>query len=389
MKRGTRGMGSVYKRGDTWWVSYYHQGTQRRESSGSTRRPVAVALLKRRHEELGKGRPAREAEKVLLSDLKALVVADYRVNDRRSAKRLEQSWANLVGFFGEREKAIAVTPQRLAAYLTARTDEGAAPATVKNELAALKRAFNLARKNGVLLPNEVPAAFPTITPSNARSGFFERGEHEAVRAALPLDEGDVAEFLYWTGWRKNEALGLQWRNVDEAAGVIRIEKTKNGDARTLPYASLPALEALVKHRREVTDAVQKRRGMVVSYVFHRNGEPIRYFRRSWISACVKAGLGVEEMAPDVTNTRGKVRKGRIIRKVAYRIPHDYRRSAARNLSRAGVPERVIMQLCGWKTRSVFDRYRIVAERDLADGLARLAEAPPVGAAKVARHVGGQ
>jgi hypothetical protein len=58
------------------------------------------------------------------------------------------------------------------------------------------------------------------------------------------------------------------------------------------------------------------------------------------------------------------------------IPHDYRRSAARNLSRAGVPERVIMQLCGWETRSVFDRYRIVAERDLAEGLARLAESAP-------------
>lgn len=54
-------MGSVYQRGGVWWVAYYHQGVQRRESSGSTKRPVAVALLKRRHEELGKGRPAREA----------------------------------------------------------------------------------------------------------------------------------------------------------------------------------------------------------------------------------------------------------------------------------------------------------------------------------------
>jgi integrase len=64
------------------------------------------------------------------------------------------------------------------------------------------------------------------------------------------------------------------------------------------------------------------------------------------------------------------------KRVAFRIPHDYRRSAMRNLSRSGVPERVIMQLCGWKTRSVFDRYRIVAERDLAEGLARLAAAEP-------------
>jgi integrase len=367
VKRGTRGMGRVFQRGGVWWIAYYYGGTERRESSRSTRRPVAVALLKRRHQELAQGRPASEAAKVLLSDLKGLIVADYSLNGRRSAKRLGQSWAHLAGFFGATEKAIAITATRLASYVTTRSEEGAAPATIKNELAALKRAFNLARKTGTLLAHEMPAAFPTITPTNARSGFFERGEHDAVRAALPRDEGDVAEFLFWSGWRKQEALQLRWADVDRGAQVIRIEKTKNGTARTLPYGALPALLELIDARHKHREEIQEKRGMVVSRVFNRNGEPIRYFRRAWISACIAAGLGVVVKDDD----------GNVIERRALRIPHDYRRSAARNLSRAGVPERVIMAVCGWKTRSVFDRYNIVNEADISAGLARLAAAPPV------------
>jgi integrase len=339
-------MGRVYLRGGVWWISYYHAGKEQREP-GSRKKAAAVKLLKRRHEELGKGRSLREAEKVLLTDLKALIEADYKINDRRSGKRLTQSWAHLVEFFGKDERAINITAPRLALYLTRRSDEGARPATIKNELAALKRAFNLARKSGTLLPNEVPAAFPTIAPSAARQGFFEREQHEAVKAALSSDVAAVAEFMFWSGWRRGEALGLRWSNVDMGAGIIRIETSKNREARTLPFAALPILAELIAERRAVTDVVQQQRGMIVSHVFHRNGAPIHHFRRSWITACRKAGC-------------------------PGRIPHDYRRSAARNLSRAGVPEPVIMQLCGWKTRSVFDRYRIVAERELAEGLARLA-----------------
>lgn len=370
MKRNARGMGRVYQRGDVWWIQYSHNGVKHRESAGHDEkgrphgRPVAVELLKQRQQEAGKGRPHGEAVKVTLADLKTRIEADYVRQERRSGKRLGQLWAHLADYFDEDEPAVKIDTARVDDYVTARLAEGAARGTVKNEINALRRAFRLALEKKVLLADEIPV-FPTIRTSAPRQGFFEREEHERVRLALPPDEGDVAEFLYWIGWRTSEAKGLRWSDVNQVAGVIRIEDTKTGEPRTLPYAVLPALADLIAHRRAVTDAVQRKRGMKVNHVFHRNGEPIRYFRRSWTSACIEAGLGQEIRDPAT---------GRLVRKVAGRLPHDYRRSAARNLSRHGVPESVIMKLCGWKTRSVFDRYRIVVERDLVEGLSKLGAA---------------
>jgi integrase len=95
---------------------------------------------------------------------------------------------------------------------------------------------------------------------------------------------------------------------------------------------------------------------IVRWVFHRNGKPIRTSKGAWKTACVNTGL-------------------------PGRIPHDFRRTAVRNLVRAGVPERVAMMMTGHKTRSVFERYNIVSEADLQDAARKLDVAAIAAAAK--------
>ena len=76
------------------------------------------------------------------------------------------------------------------------------------------------------------------------------------------------------------------------------------------------------------------------YVFHRNGRRLDRFDDEWCAAAAAVGLASLKF-------------------------HDLRRSAARNFRRAGTPESVVMALGGWKTRSMFLRYDITDERDLA------------------------
>ncbi len=112
------------------------------------------------------------------------------------------------------------------------------------------------------------------------------------------------------------------------AGIIRIDDSKNGEPRTLPYRALSQLEAVIGAQRERTSALEQAKGIIVRHVFHRAGKPVRDFRRAWVKACVAACLGRED----------KNAQGKIIRRVAFRMIHDTRRGAARNMSRAGAPK---------------------------------------------------
>src|SRR5439155_4298223 len=88
----------------------------------------------------------------------------------------------------------------------------------------------------------------------------------------------------------SEVQRLTWAQVDFQAGVVRLElrSTKNDEGRTFPFDALPALQRLLKRQRARTTALERTTGRIIPHVFHRDGQPVRYFRRAWRSALDRA-----------------------------------------------------------------------------------------------------
>ena len=158
-----------------------------------------------------------------------------------------------------------------------------------------------------------------------------------------MDCQDVLDFGYHSGWRRGEILRLEWRDVDRARKVIRLrhELSKNRDGRLLVLAG-PLVEVIERRWHG--------RVLGCPFVFHVTRPADRRLAEN-------VGAGVQAA------------------KLPGKLFHDLPRTVVRNLVRAGVPERVAMGITGHRTRSVFDRYNIVDERDLGQASARLCRGP--------------
>jgi hypothetical protein len=130
---------------------------------------------------------------------------------------------------------------------------------------------------------------------------------------------------------------------DRAAIRLSVAQTKGKKARTLPVYG--DMERWLKHQKET--CLDGR-----PWVFHGSmNRPVDNHLNGWVDVCKRAGLD-----------------GLLF--------HDLRRSAVRNMTRAGIADTIAMSISGHKTRAVFDRYNIVSEADVqgaADKLEQYAE----------------
>jgi integrase len=229
-------------------------------------------------------------------------------------------------------------------------------ATINRSLSTLRSMYGQFAKGFPkrLRQGEIPS-MPRIAADesdNVGQGFVTPDVYEKIYNAMPVTLQPLTQFLYYSGMRSGAAKQITWNMVEwekasgkqVAVGVkLPAWLMKNREDYILPLAGplTPIAETLSRAGFRTVDLP----------IFTSTN-----FRRVWNKVCSKLGLGV--LDPKTQEYIGL-------------RPHDFRRSAARNLIRAGVAQSVAQKVTGHKSARMFDRYNISDTTDMADALVKV------------------
>ncbi len=329
----TRGLpsGSIYLRGNIYWLKYYVPGKPKpvRISSGTSDIEASTALLRQKMARASLHfEHTIDPDRVRCSQLLDLLIEDYKYEERASAgdveKRVEK---HLRPHFGHLvAKDVGTT--ELKRYVAARRRE-AAQATVNKELAFLRRAFRLGYRHEPKLVLSVPY-FPIKAVDNAREGVVTHTQYQAVLPFLPPYARIALVISFHTGARKGEIRKIRLDRVRLDDGIIDLaRKTTKGTTERRQARHLPIYGEMRAELERYLGTISRE----CPYLLQRNGRPVLSFYKTWKRACAKAHIPAAMF-------------------------HDLRRTAVTNMIDAGLSEVEAMSISGHKTHSVFERYNI-------------------------------
>ena len=321
---------SVFKRGNSWYISYQFQGRQIRKAIGRSKR-VAETVLKDVEVKIMKGEYLGifEDKKVLFKDY----AAEYlKYSEGNKAKRSYQRditsiSVHLIPHFGGHYLA-SITTKMVQDFKTKRKSE-ANVATVNRELCCLSNMFRKAIDWGYLKrnPSKGVSMFKE-TPKEAR--WLNKEEIGRLLEECPPHIYALVATALNTGLRRMELFHLEWSDVDFKNETITVRnkedwRTKNGESRTIPMnASLYGV--LRKHPRRINS----------KYVFcNSKGKTWNDVRKSLSNAAKRAGIGHIGM-------------------------HSLRHTFASQLVMAGVDLRTVQKWMGHKNIKTTMRYAHLA-----------------------------
>jgi integrase len=363
VKKRERGTGGLIKiSGCRYWYAqiYDKNGKQRRVSTKTTVKQEAQGFLRNLLTDKDRGQQfIGDLRKIRYADLRSALLQNYTEKGNKSlqvtADGAETIWGlkALDNFFeyeapSDNPKSLGkpgmpitrITTDAAREFAKKRGEEGAANGTINGSLALLRRMLSIAHEDGKI---QIKPKIRMLKAGAPRKGFLPRDQFETLLSHLPTNLKPLVTLLYYCGVRLGEATQIQWSQVNLKEALIRLEgeQTKNSEPRTVP---LPDVLVVMLDKLEREDPVFDDTNL----------------RKEWHKACVAAGLG------KLTKVEGKPDpryNGLII--------HDLRRSAIKNLMKAGVNEKVAMSISGHKTRDVFDRYHIVDTEDVVVAMKRV------------------
>jgi len=355
---------ALYKKAGSkfWWYEFVFHGRRIQRSTKVENRHAAGDIEKAAWTQFARGEVGIEdrpnAERKTIGQLLDTLVNDFKARKKDNPKNLNliatvrenlaDRWADTFTTANATEyiKNLRRPPQK--SKKKGRRSKSLANSTIKHRLRILSQAYgleNAAREEERLEPLIVPR-FPKLPEGDARSGWLSRAQFDVLCSHLPADLKDFALFGYIVGWRKNAIATLEWSDVRDGNIYLRGVNSKSGNPYYVPIVG--ELVQLIARRKEARSVKTDSGVLISSLVFHRAGEPVSEFRKSWATACKKAGC-----------------EGRLF--------HDLRRSAARNLIRSGVTKDVAKQVGGWKTDSMFTRYNVTGEEDLREAMEKVTQ----------------
>jgi integrase len=347
----------------------FYVGKEQKRINTKTNNPEQAykqMLDNRRRTDDGERVLPSEASKIRYEDLIQNLMAYYRehhpasLRTRKTDGGTEETFDgkdNLDEFFGGMP-ITQITAKKIQDYIKKYTKMGYSGATVRRQLSRLQSAFVRTKDLDQITNNHIPS-FRLPKDSKAREGFLDLEDFEKFRKAMPEHLRPVVLYLYFTGSRMGEVEQITWGMVSKDCKEIIIPGriTKTDDGRTVPLVG--PLEEIATMLREERKGSPKPHDTVFN---------LTNFRRVWNRTCHRLGLGVYD---ESTQNR----------KYSGLHPHDFRRSAARNLIKAGVPRSTAMLITGHKTEAIFERYNI---KDTSDAEAALIKVGNFSKAKVAQ-----
>ncbi|MFZ3244681.1 MAG: hypothetical protein WA185_06370, partial [Candidatus Acidiferrales bacterium] len=266
-----------------WYIFYYANGRQIRESTKMESKMEAEKLLQRRMGEAGMGRtPVQDLKHLKYEEIRDAYLEEAK-NKKRGALYVRRDGSVVVSGLPHLDKffkgmpVVGITTDTLRRYIAARKQVNAKDATIRRNLVILRAMMNQARKEQKLELHNVPY-FPMPQDSDAAGQYVSPEVFVKLLAALPEKLRPFFRFLYYTGCRIGAAKKITWAMLNGKRDVIKI----------------PA--PLMKARQPLTIVLDgvglEPVAVMLKKMFAETDKPVFYiadYRVRWQKACTKLG----------------------------------------------------------------------------------------------------